>query len=131
MNGNTLQHASENLKNDRNGVLVTASTNGNALQHASENLKTCQDAVLVAARNDGSVLRFASENDDPVALQTRISEQGSIMMYNIYCIDVHYCTELLPLRCGAYQLYREHNTLHLQCIFICCLMYQKCIIPGI
>ncbi len=84
MNGNALQHASENLKNDRNGVLVAASTNGNALQHASENLKTCQDAVLVAARNDGSVLRFASENDDPVALQTRISEQGSIMIYNIY-----------------------------------------------
>ena len=58
--------------------------NGNALQHAPENLKTCQDAVLVAARNGGSVLRFASENDDPVALQTRISEQGSIMIYNIY-----------------------------------------------
>ena len=82
MNGNALQHAFENLKNDQNGVLVTASTNGNALQHTSENLKTCQDAVLVAACNDGSVLWFASENDDPVALQMRISEQGSVMTCN-------------------------------------------------
>lgn len=59
--GNALQHASEEMKN--NEAIVTAAVQQNvaALKYASEEMKNNEPIVMVAVLQDGNALEHASE----------------------------------------------------------------------
>ena len=71
-NGNGLKHASEELKSDKELVLVLVKLNGDALLYASEELKNDKEVVLETVKRDGAALGYASEellNDKEVVLE--------------------------------------------------------------
>ena len=60
-NGHALRHAAEELKRDRGVVMEAVKQSGYALQHASEELKRDRGVVMEAVKHNGHALRFASE----------------------------------------------------------------------
>ena len=59
--GHALEHASEELKRDRQFVMEAVKQNGHALEHASEELKRDREVATAAVKQDGWALRHASE----------------------------------------------------------------------
>ena len=59
-NGGALRHASDELKANREVVLVAVAQNGFALECASAELKVDRDVVLAAVTQEGTALRYAS-----------------------------------------------------------------------
>ena len=66
-----LEFASDELKNDKEVVLVVVSKYGHVFKFVSDELKNDKDVVLAAVSNDGAVLEYASDelkNDKEVVL---------------------------------------------------------------
>eukprot|EP01046_Picozoa_sp_COSAG06_P045733 COSAG06_NODE_6367_length_2964_cov_7.097382_2_plen_338_part_00 len=55
-----LEHAPEELRDNRGFVLAAVKANGYALQHASEELRNDREIVLAAVKQFGGALRYAS-----------------------------------------------------------------------
>ena len=72
-NGNALEYASDELKNDYNIVMKALSNNGNALQYASDEIRNDRNIVMFAIENSSFALEYASDelqNDREVILHT-------------------------------------------------------------
>jgi hypothetical protein len=61
MNGYSLRHARQDLKNDRYVVMVAVKESGDALEFASEDLRNNREVVMEAVKESGDALRYASE----------------------------------------------------------------------
>jgi predicted RNA-binding protein (virulence factor B family) len=60
-NGDSLQYASEELKNDKEVVLEAVKQYGRSLLYASEELKNDKEFVLEVVKQNGDSLEYASE----------------------------------------------------------------------
>jgi Domain of unknown function (DUF4116) len=60
INGYALQHASPQLRADRDVVVAAVTSNGYALEHASVELRADRYVVLTAVTKNGYVLQYAS-----------------------------------------------------------------------
>jgi hypothetical protein len=58
--GGALEHASAQLKNDKEVVLAAVEENGDALEYASEELQNDKEVVLMAVAQDGDALEYSS-----------------------------------------------------------------------
>eukprot|EP01050_Picozoa_sp_SAG11_P015370 SAG11_NODE_1986_length_3962_cov_4.050220_5_plen_286_part_00 len=81
--GRTLQHASADLKNDREVVLVAVAQNGWALQSASSELRNDRDVVLAAVSQNGWALESAPEalKDDKEVVLAAVGQFGLALDY--------------------------------------------------
>ena len=59
--GRALEHASEELKHDREVVMEAVKQNGQALEYASEELQRDREVVMEAVKQKGNALEYASE----------------------------------------------------------------------
>ena len=78
-----MEHASCELRNDKEVVLAAVTKHGSALQHASEELRNSKEVVLVAVRQNVEAFKHASEvlqNDKDVVQSTFM--QLLIQSYN-------------------------------------------------
>ena len=69
--GVALEYASDTLRNDREVVLAAVRQDGDALVHASDELKNDREIVLAAVHQNGWALQYASEelrNDKEIVL---------------------------------------------------------------
>ncbi len=81
--GSNLEFASEELKTDREFVLEAVKKNGWALQFANEQLRGDREVVLEAVRQNGAALQFASEQlrgDREVVLEA-VNQHGRALEY--------------------------------------------------
>ena len=60
-NGDALQHASKELREDRDIVMAAVKKNGRALEYASDELKGDRELVMAAVKQDGFSLQYASD----------------------------------------------------------------------
>ncbi|MBD97598.1 hypothetical protein CL648_02200, partial [bacterium] len=82
-NGRLLQHASEELKGNREVVLAAVRQDGYALEYASEELKGDREVVLEAVKQDGYALEHASaelKGDREVVLEA-VKQDGRALQY--------------------------------------------------
>ena len=97
--GFALQYAAEELKGDREIVMVAVSQNGMALQFAKEELKGDREIVMRAVSTRGYALRFASQElkgDKEVmqhALRPRIL-QGRLIGLKVRLLSGRCCDEI-------------------------------------
>ena len=77
--GFALQFATEELKCDRELVMTAVSRNGWALQCATEELKADREIVMTAVSQNGSALQFATKDlqEDEEMLQHALEGPGS------------------------------------------------------
>ena len=59
--GLALEHASVDMKNNKEVVLAAVKQNGLALEHASVDMKNNKEVVLAAVQNNGAMLEHASD----------------------------------------------------------------------
>ena len=74
----TLKYASDELRGDKEVVLIAVKQNSYALQFASKELQADKEVVLEAVKNKGSALEYASEElraDPEVVMEAIISEE--------------------------------------------------------
>ena len=73
-----LQHASLELRGDREVVMAAVAEHGYALEFASEDLRGDREVVMAAVANDGDALRFAAEclRGDREVVMTAICQDG-------------------------------------------------------
>jgi hypothetical protein len=82
-NGLALSFASENLQNDKQVVLPAVQRYGLALEYASDDLKSDKEVVLAAVQGYGQALEFASfdlKNDKDVVLAA-VKQKGRSLSY--------------------------------------------------
>ena len=81
--GLALQHASEELKGDREVVMAALKQNGYALQHASEELKGDREVVMAAVKQNGYALRQACEElkGDREVIMAAVKQNGNALFY--------------------------------------------------
>ena len=78
-----IQHASNQLKNDKEVVLEAVKQDNSVLKYVSERLKNEKEVVLEAVKQDGCVLQYLSErlkNDKEVVLEA-VKQQGYALKY--------------------------------------------------
>lgn len=92
--GASLENMPEEIKNDKESVLIAVKNNGANLQYASDELKNDKEVVLTAIKNQTplpeantedihSVIRFASDeirNDKEIALEA-VKTRGNAFIY--------------------------------------------------
>ena len=82
-NGNALQYASDEFKNDKELVLAAVTQNGWSLEYLCEELRNDKEVVLAAVKNCGMALNHASEelrNDKEVVLAAITEDGWSIIL---------------------------------------------------
>lgn len=80
-NGRALVYASEELKNDKEGVLAAVAAAGRALQYASPALRRDKEVLLVAVAKAGHALSFASEHlrGDKEVVLVAVEQTGDVL----------------------------------------------------
>ena len=61
LDGRALEHASDELKADREVVLAAVKQDGNALKYAGGKLKSDREVVLAAVKQNGNALEYADD----------------------------------------------------------------------
>ena len=82
-NGEALRDAPDELKNDREVVLVAVAKYGAALEYASKDLKNDKEIVMVAVAHKAYALKYASaelKNDKEVVLAA-VAQDGRALEY--------------------------------------------------
>lgn len=92
-----LKHASKQLQNNKDLVLVAVETDGTMLEFASEQLQDDKDVVMIAVTDEGCSLEFVSDRlkDDDDVVSAAISNSSEALRYsstrlfNIFRTHVH------------------------------------------
>jgi thioredoxin-related protein len=83
-----LESASEELKNDKEFILVVVTQDGTALKYASDTLQNDRDVILAAITQNGRAFKYASDelkSDEEVAIKALINSHTDIFMLNAIC----------------------------------------------
>ena len=82
-NGINLEYADESLKKDREIVLAAVKNAGHALEYANESLKKDREIVLAAVKNFGTSLSFADESlkKDKVIVLAAVKQDAYAMNF--------------------------------------------------
>ena len=109
--GYSLNYASEELKNDKDIVLLAVNNYGPSLEFASDRLKNDKDVVNAATKNDRKAIRYASEdlkNDEEIER----NEDGEYIGDGVLIIDHEEIHKILKPK-AAGKLVTENLTMDL------------------
>ena len=83
-NGLALEYASDELKNDKEVVMAAVTQKGLALQYASAELKNDKEVVLAAVAQNVLALKYASDdlkNNDKDVVMAAVAQDGYALQY--------------------------------------------------
>ena len=96
--GDALQHATDELKGEREIVMKAISQEGHALAHATDELKGDREIVMKAVAEDGWSLQYATEKlrgDADLIEAALANRQGSAMAaLRVALLSGRFCTQV-------------------------------------
>jgi hypothetical protein len=81
--GTALRHASAELRNDRETVMIACASSGQALMYASEELQDDKEVALIAVKQDGEELSSVSKrlSGDREVVTAAALQNGNALLY--------------------------------------------------